>query len=941
MITQSEAKLEADLIQQLIDKSYDSVRIDNETELKANLKTQLEALNSLSLTEKEFSRVLNHLNKGNVFERAKILRDKMQLTKDDGTSVYLDFINQEDWSKNYFQVTNQVTMEGDYKTRYDVTVLINGLPLVQIELKRRGLEMKEAYNQTLRYIRHSYSAGHGLYQYIQIYVISNGVNTKYYANNRLNALNFKQTFFWANEDNSIITQLSEFANSFLDKKHLVSMITKYIVLAESYKILMVLRPYQYYATKAIVEKVSDSDDNGYIWHTTGSGKTLTSFKASQILMNQPDIKKVVFVVDRRDLDYQTTLEFNSFSDGSVDGTDNTKALVKQFGNDTKLLVTTIQKLNNAISSSRYADVMEKLKDEKIVFIFDECHRSQFGETHNRIVKYFNNHQMFGFTGTPIFKDNAIKNYTTKKLFGDCLHKYVITDAIRDENVLKFSVEYVGRYKEKEDSQNFVDIEVENIDVNELYESEDRLDKITDYIIHHHNSKTHSRAFTGMFCVSNVKTLIRYYDLFKKKYDNGEHDLKIATIFSYAPNEEDLGATGSFIDGEIEPEDLPKHSRDRLEDFIEDYNKMFGTKYSTKDGQSYYNYYNNISKRVKNKEIDILLVVNMFLTGFDSQALNTLYVDKNLKYHGLIQSYSRTNRILNERKSQGNIVVFRNLKKRTDDAISLFSNKDAIEEVLMKPYEAYLTEFNEALKALKEITPTIDSVNSLQSEEEDLQFITAFRDLIRIRNILVTFADFKFEDTDIQHQEYEDFKSKYLDVYEKYKSEVATKTSIIDDVDFELDLIRRDEINVTYILNLLEALKSDLTIDGQASRRKQIMDILSGDRKLRSKRELIEQFIDDHLAGLKENDDINEAFEEYWNEEKEKHFIELCNDEEIDPEELHKIVGNHIYSKQKIQRDDVINALKEKPKLLDRKPIATRIIDKVYSYIEIFMNGMEA
>ena len=940
MSTQSEAKLEADLIQQLIDKNYDSIRIDNETELKANLKTQLEALNSLSFTEKEFSRVLNHLNKGNVFDRAKILRDKMQLTKDDGTSVYLDFINQDDWSNNYFQVTNQVTMEGDYKTRYDVTVLINGLPLVQIELKRRGLRDEEAYNQTLRYIRHSYSAGHGLYQYIQIYVISNGVNTKYYANNRLNALNFKQTFFWANEDNSAITQLSEFANSFLDREHLVSMITKYIVLAESYKVLMVLRPYQYYATKAIVEQVGESNDNGYIWHTTGSGKTLTSFKASQLLMNQPDIKKVVFVVDRRDLDYQTTLEFNSFSDGSVDGTDNTKALVKQFGDDTKLLVTTIQKLNNAISSQRYASVMEKLKDEKDSFIFDECHRSQFGETHNRIVKYFNNHQMFGFTGTPIFKDNAIKNYTTKKLFGDCLHKYVITDAIRDENVLKFSVEYVGKYKEKEDSQNFVDIEVENIDVNELYESEDRLDKITDYIIHHHNSKTHSRAFTGMFCVSNVKTLIRYYDLFKKKYDNGEHDLKVATIFSYAPNEEDLGATGSFIDGEIEPEDLPKHSRDRLEDFIEDYNKMFGTKYSTKDGQSYYNYYNNISKRVKNKEIDILLVVNMFLTGFDSQALNTLYVDKNLKY-GLIQSYSRTNRILNERKSQGNIVVFRNLKKRTDDAISLFSNKDAIEEVLMKPYEAYLAEFNEALKALKEITPTIDSVNSLQSEEEDLQFITAFRDLIRIRNILVTFADFKFGDTDIQHQEYEDFKSKYLDVYEKYKSEVATKTSIIDDVDFELDLIRRDEINVTYILNLLEALKGDLTIDGQASKRKQIMDILSGDRKLRSKRELIEQFIDDHLAGLKENDDINEAFEEYWNEEKEKHFIELCNDEEIDPEELHKIVGNHIYSKQKIQRDDVINALKEKPKLLDRKPIATRIIDKVYSYIEIFMSGMEA
>ena len=940
MSTQSEAILEAKLIQQLCDNDYESVTIHNEDDLLANLKTQLEAHNSLSLTEKEFSRVLNHLNKGNVFDRARILRDKMQLTKDDGTSVYLDFINENDWTKNRFQVTNQVTMEGDYINRYDVTLLINGLPLVQIELKRKGLEMKEAYNQTLRYIKHSYGAGQGLFLYIQLYVISNGVNTKYYANNRINALNFKQTFFWANEDNSIITNLSEFTNTFLDRQHLSNMITKYIVLADTIKVLMVLRPYQYYATKAIVERVTQTDQNGYIWHTTGSGKTLTSFKASQILMNLPEVHKVVFVVDRRDLDYQTTLEFNSFSDGSVDGTDNTKALVKQFGDDTKLLVTTIQKLNNAISSQRYASVMEQLQDKRIVFIFDECHRSQFGETHNRIKTYFNNHQMFGFTGTPIFADNAIKNYTTKKLFDDCLHKYVITDAIRDENVLKFSVEYVGRYKQKEASQNYVDIDVEGIDVKELYDSEDRLDKIIDYIIHHHNTKTHNRAFTGMFCVSSIKTLIKYYEMLKSKKKSGKHDLKIATIFSYAANEEDEGATGSFIEGEIEPEELPKHSRDKLEEFMEDYNEMFGTKYSTKDSQSYNNYYNNISKRVKNKEIDILLVVNMFLTGFDSQNLNTLYVDKNLKYHGLIQSFSRTNRILNEKKSQGNIVVFRNLKKRTDDAISLFSNKDAIEEVLMQPYEVYLEQFNDALEELKEITPTIDSVNNLVNEEQDLAFITAFRNLIRIRNILITFADFKFEDTHIEHQEFEDYKSKYLDVYDKYKKSEVTKTSIIDDVDFELELIRRDEINVTYILNLLQALKSDLTIDGQISKRKQILDVLSGDRNLRSKRELIEQFIDKNLVELKDSDNVPEAFDEYWNSEKEKHFISLCSEEDVDPEKMHKIIGNYLYSSQTIQRDDVINSLKETPKLLERKPIATRIIDKVYNFVETFVHGIQ-
>jgi type I restriction enzyme R subunit len=663
-------------------------------------------------------------------------------------------------------------MEGKYKNRYDVTLLINGLPLVQIELKRRGLELKEAFNQINRYQRHSFGANSALYQYVQIFIISNGVNTKYYANNRHQS--FKQTFYWTDKENKRLTNIvNGFTSEFLEPCHISKMICKYIVLYETNK-------------------------NGYIWHTTGSGKTLTSFKASQILMNLPQVKKVVFVVDRKDLDYQTNKEFNSFSKGCIDGTDNTKQLVKQLSDDTKLIVTTIQKLNTAISKKQYLGKMEKLKDEKIVFIFDECHRSQFGETHSRIKSFFNNIQMFGFTGTPIFADNAVKNElgkrTTKELFADCLHKYVITDAIKDENVLKFSVEYVGRYKRKETATE-IDIEVEDIDKKELMESPVRLEKIANYILAHHNRKTHNRDFTAMFCVSSVETLIKYYDIFQCKKEEGKHNLRIATIFTYASNEDDADANG-FLPEELSVVEEPKalyglaaHSREKLDEFIGHYNQMFETKFSTKDSESFYNYYNDISKKVKERKIDILLVVNMFLTGFDSPTLNTLYVDKNLRYHGLIQAYSRTNRILNEQKSQGNIIVFRNLKNATDEAITLFSNKEAIEVIIMKTYEDYVKKSNEAFIALLKITPTVNSVNELQTENDELEFIKAFRELIRIKNILAAFADFKWEDLAMNEQLFEDYKSKYLDLYDIVKSDhQKEKVSILEDVMMEICLL---------------------------------------------------------------------------------------------------------------------------------------------------------
>tara|TARA_R110002126_G_scaffold274972_1_gene420271 strand:+ start:10177 stop:13032 length:2856 start_codon:yes stop_codon:yes gene_type:complete len=950
MSKQSEQVLENKLVAQLVTLGYEKVLISDEQALVLNLKNQLEKHNKIQFSEKEFERVLNILSKGSVFEKSKTLREKQHIVRDNGDNLYFEFLNTNHWCQNQYQVTHQVTIEGAYKNRYDVTLLVNGLPLVQIELKRRGLEMKEAFNQINRYQRHSFGAKSALFQYVQIFVISNGVNTKYYANNRNQS--FKQTFFWTDKNNKRLTNiLNGFTSEFLEPCHISKMICKYIVLNETHRILMVLRPYQFYAVEAIIDQVKNSNNNGYIWHTTGSGKTLTSFKASQIIMNMPQIKKVVFVVDRKDLDYQTTKEFNSFSKGSIDGTDNTKALVKQFSNDTKLIVTTIQKLNTAISKSQYLSKMEKLQDERIVFIFDECHRSQFGDTHNRIKAFFKNNQLFGFTGTPIFADNAVKNElgkrTTKELFGESLHKYVITDAIKDENVLKFAIEYVGKYKQKEDAETNVDIEVEDIDTKELMESPKRLDKIADYILAHHNRKTHNKEFTAMFCVSSVKTLIKYYDLLQKKKEEGKHNLKIATIFSYVANEEDADANG-FIPEEVSVvEESPalygmnKHSRESLDEYIIHFNKMFGTNHSTKDSQSFYNYYNDISKKVKERKIDILLVVNMFLTGFDSPGLNTLYVDKNLKYHGLIQAYSRTNRIINEQKSQGNIVAFRNLKKATDQAITLFSNKEAIEVIIMKPIEDYVQQFNDAFTNLIKVTPTVNSVNDLVSEEDELEFIKAFRNLMRIKNILTSFADFTWEDLAMESQQFEDYKSKYLDLHDKVKSDTQKeKVSILDDVDFELELIHRDEINVNYILKLLGILKESKK-EEKAKKQKEILDLMAGEAHLRSKRELIERFILDNLPQIEDTETIPKEFERYWNEEQQKAFNSLIKEEKLEKTKTQKLIEDYLFAEREPLREEVLDLIEgEKPSVLKRKKIGDSLIRKIIGFVETFVNGFD-
>ncbi len=944
MTTQSEKELEDKLVAQLVTLGYEKATILTESDLIANLKRQLEAHNGIApMSGVEWAQVLNTLQKGSIFEKAQTLRQRIDYAKDDGTTGYLVLLDMENWCQNKFQVAHQITMLGKYENRYDVTILINGFPLVQIELKRRGLELKEAFEQTNRYERHSYASGSSLFQYIQLFVISNGVNTKYYANNKITARSFKQTFYWTDENNRQIRNLQQFGFTFLDPCHVSKMITRYIVLNETHSVLMVLRPYQYYATEAIIKHVEETEKNGYIWHTTGSGKTLTSFKTSQILSGMPDVYKVVFVVDRKDLDYQTSREFNSFSKGSVDSTGNTKKLVEQFGDDTKLIVTTIQKLDIAIQKDRYKSVMEPLCDKKLVFIFDECHRSHFGDTHKRIEAYFPKSQLFGFTGTPIFAKNAVSadggKMTTQDLFGTCLHKYVIVDAIRDENVLKFSIDYISTFKRKDD---IVDIEVEAIDIPEVMEAPERIAKVVDYTINYHGQKTRNREFTAMFCVSNIPTLIQYYEEFRRRKLAGEHNLKIAAIFSYQANETDQEAKGFAYDDDETPDDTGgityAHSREKLDEYIADYNRMFGTNFST-DSLAFDGYYKDISKKVRNKHVDILLVVNMFLTGFDSPSLNTLYVDKNLKYHGLIQAFSRTNRILNEQKSQGNIVCFRNLKSATDEAIELFSNKDASSEVITPPYEQFVADFNKAVIELLQIAPTVASVDKLLTEEDELAFIKAFRELMRLKNKLSYFSDFDFDDLAMNEQTFEDFKSKYLDLYDKVRSDnEVEKASILDDINFELELIHRDEINVAYILRLLSRMAGE-TPEEQEKTRKTIDDIISGNVQLRSKKELIDRFINENLAQITEEDNVEDQFIAFWNREQLAALSKLSEEENMDLAKLQSIVGDILFTEKKPLRADIMQALNSQPALKERTTLFERITRKIANYIETFIEGM--
>ena len=929
----SEQELEKKLIEQLSSQGYEIVNIKNEEELGANFREQIEKFNGLKLSDSEFKKIQIHLAGGSIFEKAKKLRDRYELMTDSGEMKYISFIDKESMENNIFQVTNQITMRGQYENRYDVTILINGIPLTQIELKKPGVQLKKAFYQIQRYQRHSFSYK-ALFQYIQIFVISNGENTKYFSNN--GELRYEFTFPWTDEHNLKKNRLEEFTKSFLDRKQLWSMITKYIVTNETQKALMVLRPYQYYAVEKIIDRVKNYPSfNGYIWHTTGSGKTLTSFKASQIIATLGEIDKVVFCVDRKDLDYQTAKEFNAFEEGSISKVEDTGEFVeKMVRGDKKVVVTTIQKLNNAISKPNYLKQMEKIKDKRIVFIFDECHRTQFGETHAKISEFFRNKQFFGFTGTPIFAENAVKYRTTKDLFGDCLHKYTIKEAIDDENVLGFSVEYYSTFnlKNKDGDDLSPDEMIENgIDTKEVFSNRKRLENIVDFIISNHNTKTSNREYQSIFAISDINTLIEYYNIFKERGTN----LKIASIFTYEANVDLANDEGTF---EVEGEEC-KHPREHLDKMVADYNKMFGENFNLNSDNGFNSYFIDISRKVKERKIDILLVVNMFLTGFDSKYLNTLYVDKNLKYHGLIQAYSRTNRILNVNKPHGNIVCFRNLKKRTDEAIRLFSDENAIETVLMKSYEEYVEIFNRYIELLRTLALTSEEVDNLESEENKLAFIENFKNLLRVMNRLETFSKFDFKDLGITQDEFESYKSKYIDMYDTLVVNGGDgrgpKTSVIDEVDFEIELLAKDSINVNYILSLIKNLDNkDVSFVKDVE---YILKTVDSIPNLKNKRELLEKFIEENrnIFSVDFKGDIEDRLVKFMKKKRNEAIEEMVAEEELIYGKVNEIVEKCEFTEKKPDFNEIKESFSGKVSVLKLNKKIQSIQERIEKILDRF------
>ena len=918
MAYQSEAELELQFIEQLNSQKYATVEIPDYDALVENFKVQFEKFNAAKLdhplTDKEWERVFNLMLGKSVFQSAKILRDKFVLEREDGTKVYLAFFDN-DHTKNIFQVTHQTTVVGKYVNRYDVTLLVNGLPLIQVELKRRGIDIREAVNQVMRYKKHSYN---GLYHFIQLFIVSNGVDTKYFANSDRDLL-YSLAFFWTDFNNVRITNLKDFSISFLARDHVIKMLTRYTIINDTDKILMVMRPYQVYAVEVLVRQATLTNRNAYIWHTTGAGKTLTSFKTAQILAANPNIKKVIFLVDRKDLDSQTTEEFNKFEAGSVDATDRTDLLVKQIQDKNRqLIITTIQKMANAVKNPRYAKIMSAYADEKVVFIIDECHRSQFGDMHKDIVRHFKNAQFFGFTGTPRFEVNGKVEgkitQTTEKLFGECLHNYLIKDAIFDNNVLGFHVEYI---KTMEGDFDLNDPTMTNaIDVGELYMSTERMALIANHIVQNHKSKTRNGQYTAIFAVSSIPQLVKYYDIFKAI----NHDLNISGIFSYGANEDAEGKD--------------EHSRDALERIIGDYNEMYSTNFST---DTFSAYHKDISDRVKGKRtksLDILIVVNMFLTGFDSKALSVLYVDKDLRYHDLLQAYSRTNRVEKETKPFGIIICYRNLKKNTDDALALFSKSDSTEGVIVPPYEYFVEKFNEMAMKLKEIALFPESVDTMQNEDDQKKFVIAFRELTKYLQSLQTFIEFSFDKDALimSEQEYQDYKSKYLMLYARQKNDRQV-ISVLNDVDFCIELMESDRINVAYIMNLIRNIHFDDPKQKDFDIKNIEAELKRTDNpQLLRKVVILQAFLDQVVKGLNSADEIDAAYNDFENEEKRKEIEAFAETEDIDPKMLGEFISEYEFSGT-MEAGDIRDRIDKPMPLLKKKSLVNRIVDFILSHVE--------
>ena len=944
MPVQSEAALENGLIATLQQMNYEYVQIEEEKNLRTNFKSQLEKHNRKRLeeigrtefTEAEFEKILIYLEGGTRFEKAKKLRDLFPLELDNGERLWVEFLNRTHWCQNEFQVSNQITVEGRKKCRYDVTILINGLPLVQIELKRRGVELKQAYNQIQRYHKTSF---HGLFDYVQLFVISNGVNTRYFANNPNSG--YKFTFNWTDADNVPFNELEKFATSFFDKCTLGKIIGKYIVLHEGDKCLMVLRPYQFYAVEKILDRVKNSNNNGYIWHTTGAGKTLTSFKAAQLVAELDDVDKVMFVVDRHDLDTQTQSEYEAFEPGAVDSTDNTDELVKRLHGNSKIIITTIQKLNAAVSKQWYSRRIEEIRHARIVMIFDECHRSHFGDCHKNIVRFFDNTQIFGFTGTPIFVENAVDGHTTKEIFGNCLHKYLIKDAIADENVLGFLVEYYHG----------------NADVDNA--NQNRMTEIAKFILNNFNKSTFDGEFDALFAVQSVSTLIRYYKIFKSLNPK----IRIGAVFTYASNSSQDDALTGMNTGSYVSESTGE--ADELQAIMDDYNDMFGTSFTTENFRAYYDDINLRMKKKKTdmKPLDLCLVVGMFLTGFDSKKLNTLYVDKNMDYHGLLQAFSRTNRVLNEKKRFGKIVCFRDLKSNVDASIKLFSNSNNLEDIVRPPFNEVKKNYQELTTNFLEQYPTPSSIDLLQSEKDKKQFILTFRDVIKKHAEIQVYDEFEEDAADLgmTEQQFMDFRSKYLDIYDTFaggckpseedqtpdEDTESTETSTesgIDDIDFCLELLHSDIINVTYILELIADL-NPYSADYK-EKRTYIIDTMIKDAELRNKAKLIDGFIQQNVDDDRDNfmarkqkfdgtSDLEERLNNYITTERNNAVDKLAKEEGLDVSVLNHYLSEYDYL-QKEQPEIIQEALKEKHLgLIKKRKTLTRILDRLKSIIRTF------
>ncbi|WP_337482919.1 type I restriction endonuclease subunit R [Paraprevotella clara] len=949
---QSEQDLERDLIERLQRQGYEYLPIRQEAELVANLRRQIERLNRYPFTEGEWQRFF----KTEIAREGKGIEDKARtiqqdpvktLRLDDGTDRNIKLIDPKDIHANSTQVINQYEAnDGTHPNRYDVTILVNGLPLVHIELKRRGVLLKEAFNQINRYGRESFWAGNALFEYVQIFVISNGTETKYYSNTTRQSHikeqgkgkpgktrtchSFEFTSYWSDAGNHILGDLEDFTATFFSRHTLLNVLTRFCVLTEQ-KILMAMRPYQIAATERLLNRIEVAhnarlygtrDAGGYVWHTTGSGKTLTSFKAAQLATKFPYIDKVLFVVDRKDLDYQTMKEYDRFQKGAANGNTSTKELERQIGHPkSKIIITTIQKLATYVKRNPQSKFYQK----EVVMIFDECHRSQFGDMHRLITKRFKKYYLFGFTGTPIFAENVSAGRgiykTTEDVFGHRLHTYTIVDAIRDHNVLPFRVDYVRTMKEKEEVENS---KVWDIEREKALQDPRRIHNVAQYILEHFDPQTKrgkaysfSRlanveeiaadrkktveelrvgtkvsGFNSLFAVQNIPCAKLYYQELKRLMDGLPENrrLKIATIFSYAPNEQDA-EDGDREENSDNTEGLDANSREFLEMAIADYNRMFGTSYDT-SADKFPNYYKDVSLRMKNREIDLLIVVNMFLTGFDATTLNTLWVDKNLRYHGLLQAYSRTNRILNSIKGFGNIVCFRNLEDATNKCLALFGDPEAKGITILRPFEDYFYGYTD--EDGKPVKGYKDYLNELQAhweagalplgEKAEKAFIRLFGTILRMRNLLSCFDQFAQADL-IPDRDIQDYTSVYLDLADKYRRESHGKEDICEDIVFEMELVKQVEVNIDYILYLVRQYHDGHRQDMEI--RVKISKSIDASPDLRDKKELIERFID----SLTPNGDVDAEWKRYVNREKRQQFDQIVEEEHLKKEQALEFIDN--------------------------------------------------